>query len=968
VVKRRARCVIFLAACALWAPGLAMAAASPPTLTGSVANGGNLSGAIATAIAGHYAYTPGYYSGVVNAVDITDPNNPVVAGSSAWSSSLVNASTINVAGGYAYVVSKNRNGPSGTGSNDDGSGNSLTILDIATNPARPAIVGFVRDPVKLFGAYGVAVQGKYAYIAAQGCLSGQPCPTPNVGDSFVVIDISTPSAPTIVATLMNSSLPAPWAGTGALKHPTAVAIAGNYAFVTASYTNRLTILDISNPLAPQIVSSLQDASQLNFDVDVVVANGYAYVADQASGLGRVAVVDVHNPASPVIVGTVTNSTYLNGAYRIRAFGNFVYVAATYAGAVSAIDVSDPTAPRFAGGYQSSAVLNRAPGLDIDPTGRYVIAVSPFLSTDPQPIYPPYPFDPGGPTLTGTVAVVALDPVPITVTIAPSSEPPNPTTQTSANFTFSTSDAVASVRCRLDSAASGLCTSATTQAYPSLTPGSHTFTVAATDAAGIVASDSYTWTITSSAPSPGPGQTVLDDFNRPDGPAGANWAVVYGGFTSFLVSSNQAVDSSTSVYGWTYWQPQQFGPDSSAFVTVTSVSTDALRVCARFTTPAVATRSGYCVQDTANSWTIRRFDNGTAVILGSTFSQPVAAGDRIGIVAVGTTIEAWYAPGAGAWTRLSSQTDATYRNAGFLALESRGSRLDDFGGGTLGTTPVAPANTVAPTVTGTATQGQTLTANPGTWTGNPTPTYTYQWQRCDTAGANCVDIASATATTYQLAAADVGATVRVKVTATNTAGNSTTPSAATATVAAAAPGPQTSVLDNFNRANGPIGANWGQIFGGFVDFTVSNNEAADPSTSSFAWDYWSALRFGPDSEAYATITTIGTDAVRVCARMTNPTTTQRSGYCVQAAGSTWTIRRIDNGTGVQVGVSATQTVAAGARLGITVVGTTITAWYSPNASSGWTQLLVLTDTTYQGSGFIALEARASHVDDFGGGTR
>jgi hypothetical protein len=103
-------------------------------------------------------------------------------------------------------------------------------------------------------------------------------------------------------------------------------------------------------------------------------------------------------------------------------------------------------------------------------------------------------------------------------------------------------------------------------------------------------------------------------------------------------------------------------------------------------------------------------------------------------------------------------------------------------------------------------------------------------------------------------------------------------------------------------------------------------------------------------------------------MTNPTTTQRSGYCVQAAGSTWTIRRIDNGTGVQLGVSATQTVAAGARLGITVVGTTITAWYSPNASSGWTQLLVLTDTTYQGSGFIALEARASHVDDFGGGTR
>ncbi len=576
----RARAAVVVAACALWTPAIAMGANAPPNLTGSVANGGSLSGALATAISGHYAYIPGYYSGVVDAVDISDPTNPVIAGSSAWSSSLVNATTINVSNGYAYVVSKNRNGPHGSGSNDNGTGNSLTILDIATDPTHPAIVGVVKDAVRLFGAYGVAVKGNYAYVAAQGCLGGQPCPNPNVGDSFAVIDISSPAAPTIVATLANSSLPAPWTGSGALKHATAVAIAGNYAFVTASYTNRLTILDISNPHAPQIVASLQDASQLNFDVDVTVANGYAYVADQASGLGRVAVVDVHSPAHPFVVSTVTNSTWLNGAYRIRALGNFVYVAATYSGAVSAIDVSSPAAPRFTGGYKSSAVLNRAPGLDIDPAGRYVIAVSPFLSTDTQPIYPPYPFDPGGSTLTGTAAVIALDPVAITVAIAPPSKPPNPTVQTSANFTFSTSDAVASVRCRLDNAVSGLCTGATTQTYTSLTPGSHTFAVSATDAAGNVASDSYTWTITASQPSPGPGQNVLDDFNRPDGPAGANWAIVYGGFTSFLVSSNQALDSSTSVYAWMYWQPQQFGPDSSAFATVTSASTDVVRVCAR----------------------------------------------------------------------------------------------------------------------------------------------------------------------------------------------------------------------------------------------------------------------------------------------------------------------------------------------------------------------------------------------------
>lgn len=56
-------------------------------------------------------------------------------------------------------------------------GNSLTILDIATNPSQPTIVASIRDASKLFGAYGVAVSGHYAYVAAQGCLAGQPART-----------------------------------------------------------------------------------------------------------------------------------------------------------------------------------------------------------------------------------------------------------------------------------------------------------------------------------------------------------------------------------------------------------------------------------------------------------------------------------------------------------------------------------------------------------------------------------------------------------------------------------------------------------------------------------------------------------------------------------------------------------------------------------------------------------------------
>jgi hypothetical protein len=85
-----------------------------------------------------------------------------------------------------------------------------------------------------------------------------------------------------------------------------------------------------------------------------------------------------------------------------------------------------------------------------------------------------------------------------------------------------------------------------------------------------------------------------------------------------------------------------------------------------------------------------------------------------------------------------------------------------------------------TITGTAQQGQTLTATNGTW-GDEPDSFAYQWQHCDAAGANCTDIASATASTYAVTAADVGFTLHVEVKATNRFGSTTSTSAVTAAV-------------------------------------------------------------------------------------------------------------------------------------------------------------------------------------------
>ncbi len=473
--------------------GTALAGATTtPVLSGSVANKTSLSGAGYVAVSGHYAYTLAYLAGTVTVVDISNPAAPAVVGQSAYAASLQNASHIVISGHYAYVVSQNRNGVSGSGVNDDGTGNALTILDIS-NPTAPTIVGAVHDSRLLFGAHGVAVSGSYAFVAAQGCLSGQPCPDSTVGNALVVIDVSNPASPQIVASISNASLPPQWSGTSALLHACGIAVSGNYAYVTASYSARLTVIDISNPLQPAIVASIQNknvGSTLPLPVDVAVANGYAYVANEVNN-GILTVVDVHNPLSPHVVGSITSAADLGGAYRVRVRGNFAYVASSYAQAMTAVDISDPANPRIAGVLTSSGLLNKTVGIDVDPSNQYAISTSPWLSTQSRTLYPPFTL------LTGTVNVIQLDPAPINVTI--SSSPPSTTGATTASFAFQPSDDISTMRCQLDGSTPVLCTTPTTQSYSGLATGTHMFTAEAIDAAGNTATATYMWTILPQAP-------------------------------------------------------------------------------------------------------------------------------------------------------------------------------------------------------------------------------------------------------------------------------------------------------------------------------------------------------------------------------------------------------------------------------------------------------------------------------------
>ena len=101
--------------------------------------------------------------------------------------------------------------------------------------------------------------------------------------------------------------------------------------------------------------------------------------------------------------------------------------------------------------------------------------------------------------------------------------------------------------------------------------------------------------------------------------------------------------------------------------------------------------------------------------------------------------------------------------------------------------VGPKDTELPTVSGTATAGQTLTASSGKWTGTEPILYEYEWLRCNTAGSECTAASAASLLpVYTASGADVGHTLRVKVIAKNIAGSGTAESGPTSAVAGVLP--------------------------------------------------------------------------------------------------------------------------------------------------------------------------------------
>lgn len=189
-------------------------------------------------------------------------------------------------------------------------------------------------------------------------------------------------------------------------------------------------------------------------------------------------------------------------------------------------------------------------------------------------------------------------------------------------------------------------------------------------------------------------------------------------------------------------------------------------------------------------------------------------------------------------------------------------------------------------------------------------------------------------------------------------------------------PTTGTLDDFNRANEqPVGGGWNAtpIYNpGIATLQIVANQLTRDA-GGISGQYWNT-QFGPDMECYATLAADPQPIHILYVRAQNVGTTSLDGYVltVFSDGSRRirVSRETDGSDTLLDSFSESGAFSAGDKIGISVVGSTITGYWNLGGA-GWVQKVQATDTTYIGNGYIGVViesgAGTMGLDDFGGGT-
>lgn len=175
-----------------------------------------------------------------------------------------------------------------------------------------------------------------------------------------------------------------------------------------------------------------------------------------------------------------------------------------------------------------------------------------------------------------------------------------------------------------------------------------------------------------------------------------------------------------------------------------------------------------------------------------------------------------------------------------------------------------------------------------------------------------------------------------------------------------------LISDFTGSNeNPLseGGNWANInSSGSVLERVSN--AVKCSFASAAGAYWTPANFGPDLDAYVTLSTVGDAGIAARIQGEGGAATW-DGYAVRLISGVVNIYVVTNATFTSLASNSGVSWASGDKLGIRIEGSTIQGWRQASGSSDWNLVCTAVDTTYSSAGKIGLVfvSATAVLDDF-----
>lgn len=232
-------------------------------------------------------------------------------------------SDIIVKDGYAYVVETL------------GGLNIVNVMD----PANPEIVKVI--PFESHTT-GFDIEGNYAYL-------GRIISTKSDSQGY---------SQTSLLEVIDISIPASASAISSIEIPTGIKgldFKDNYAYILGSYPYRLSVIDVSSPRNPVMLKTEESIAGSADLQDIVVEDGYAFIADGYAGLR---IMDVSNPSKPQ---HVKDFDLQGRAFNIYKSGNEVHVGVEKK-YFNLADVSNPEEPKqmytesFISSYEYTSIV------------------------------------------------------------------------------------------------------------------------------------------------------------------------------------------------------------------------------------------------------------------------------------------------------------------------------------------------------------------------------------------------------------------------------------------------------------------------------------------------------------------------------------------------------------------------------------------------------------------------------------